>query len=301
MKEPARNWHKVKGVIMGKTYNMTFETLGDYLGFLKDNNSPWQPENRSTLRDKGDWSGGATLDEAFNMAEVSGWPEGTRNLSKELDGMKALNTVGTAPAIDYDVAGFMPDVPRAITGLPDCMINHGVSVAKVKPIIKMVVSSEAASNIKPQTIIWRGAAILSFVDSLEQNGYSVEIVMFNKSRGHSGTEIKSSVQIKRAGEPMELDRMAYCLTHPSFLRKLGFRYMEAFDTESEFRSGYGRPGGMTDKDKEELRGTIYFEKIEDNYSKPHQALKDVKETIEKALSGEPKPDETEDDESEGWL
>jgi hypothetical protein len=57
--------------------------------------------------------------------------------------------------------------------------------------------------------------------------------------------LDANVCVKRAGEPVDLDRLAYAVAHPAFFRRLGFRFMEL--------NGHSPSGcsvsTMSDKDK----------------------------------------------------
>jgi hypothetical protein len=91
--------------------------------------------------------------------------------------------------------------------------------------------------------------------------------------------------LKRAGTPLEIDRMAFWLVHSGNLRRLWFRHAEQLPIESDFSYGYGMARNMTQSEIREYghEGKIHFPKIDSNYSSDEAALDYVKTTIDRAL------------------
>jgi hypothetical protein len=85
----------------------------------------------------------------------------------------------------------------------------------------------------------RGVAVLAVVDAMEKQGRSCEVVAVESinSYGAKRGQWEIEVPIKRAGESADLDRMAFVLAHPSFLRRLIFCAQDILDLND---SGYGQ-------------------------------------------------------------
>lgn len=87
----------------------------------------------------------------------------------------------------------------------------------------------------------RGAAVLSLADTLERRGFSTELRIVGNSQA-GGQAFRYSIVYKRAGEPLDIDRAAFAIAHPSSMRRLAFAILEQHrELETNFRSGYGSP------------------------------------------------------------
>jgi hypothetical protein len=153
-----------------------------------------------------------------------------------------------------DVAGFAPDVPAFLTGSPDCMLARETEETEgAGKILKIVVQGVASFAISKMEIMRKGALIVALVDALESAGRSVELVVDFTSGDTAPNRTSASLTAKRAGEPVEIDRLAFVLAHPSMLRRFAFGVFEknaAFMTWAG--SGYGTCGHADD------RGDIYI-------------------------------------------
>lgn len=172
----------------------------------------------------GEWSG-ATRPAAFEMART-GWDKGRDNMVEAM--AEARPSIALPPAFTLDVGGAYPEPAAAAAGAPDCMINFDPVEARHKPIVRLGVNVWASCAYDPPEFTSYGAAVLSYIDAIEAGGYRVELTMLC----HCWTDRDQSdtytvfVPIKRAEEPMEIDRLTYCLTHVSMLRRLFFSHMQ---------------------------------------------------------------------------
>lgn len=140
-----------------------------------------------------------------------------------------------------DVVGYTPNVPNAIMGLPQSMINSKREPKKHKVVDILVNRSRSGGTSKSQ-IEYEGALILSFLDALERDGYRVNLYVgkinwlrsMHKVNGHI-------VPIKKATEPLNIKKTAFYLVHPSYLRRIGFRIDEVEEQiEDTTHDGYGQ-------------------------------------------------------------
>ena len=221
-----------------------------------------------------DWAGTHTYEQAVNLSRY-GWPEGRAKMFGELQNMKAIAKHGRLATWTHDVAGFLPDVPRAIVGMPDCMFNQGEDCHKVRPVLKIVANLGRHAGIESETINWHGAAILTWIDRLEACGYACEVTAVMFSRDGSGNEAEILVDLKQAGEVLDLDRMAFCLVNPAFHRRFKFGVLENIPELKTHRGGYGRSMELSEIDKRELEPTVYIYMTSDNYTDRAHALQNV--------------------------
>lgn len=203
-------------------------------------------------RKSGDWSGSASFTNSLKLAR-EGWKEGREHVEKlRANYATLLGSCVLKPIIENSVTGFAPDVGAFLCGSPESMFSRTfVETATPGKIIRFVFSLEAHANCTPQTYMNRGALILALADALENGGYSCEIIA--DSTANARGEIDAHViTLKKAGEPIEIDRMAFAMAHVSMLRRLIFACNE--QNPAFISNGYG---SSVDAPKES-QGDIYF-------------------------------------------
>lgn len=201
--------------------------------------------------------------EAMQLAEF-GWPEG-------LDRIKPMvarfdSRIGRAMKShqpEYDVVGECPDVGAFLAGEPEHMIRFEDKESD-RRIVKIVFNATCSSAVSKDVIMRRGATACALVDALESSGIRAEIEVIFSVVGGSTIEHVTKVMMKLADEPLNMDRMAFGLAHPSFLRRLLFRAIELEDAKAQRAIGYGY--GNCKDIPESGRGDIYFPSISGNYS-----------------------------------
>ncbi len=193
--------------------------------------------------------GSNSFDEATAIAR-NGWQQGRDKAAELADRITPESTARTfLPVPTWDVTGDFVDVGAYLTGEPECMVRDEIIEREQSgKIVAIAVNMGAPHFIAPEAIIRRGSALIALVDLLEQSGLSCEITVFSRSETVTAG-IQYSATLKRAGEAVELDRLAFWLAHPSALRRIIFRLRE---TERNWKalhatlnSDYGKSVEMT--------------------------------------------------------
>jgi hypothetical protein len=141
----------------------------------------------------------------------------------------------------------------ACAGDPMNMVNHGETVRAQRPVARFLISIASSASVSMETITTRGAAILSWIDALEAQEIRCEIVTHMGSGNHAYAT-NAYITVKRAQDPLEIDRLAYTLAHPSMARRHGIACMER--SPSVFQNMGRNYGSPTVADVE--RDQIYF-------------------------------------------
>lgn len=193
--------------------------------------------------------------EAMDLAR-NGWPEGLsmiENLTARLESVSG--SMVAKQVVQWDVAGDFADAGLFSAGVPECMGSfHEEIMPGAGKIVKILMNMSVSAGIQRETIMKRGAAVVALVDALESAGRSVEIEMAAKSRSTGGENFYTvTVPIKAAGEPVELDRMAFLLAHPSSFRRLMFACWEneTEEVRSEFHYHHNGSYSMPERHKDE--------------------------------------------------
>lgn len=193
---------------------------------------------------KGGWYGTPDFETAIEMALRSGWPEGRELLSECLVAIPPRPRI--FESVEFEVAGAFPNIPLYCAGDPACMVlDPGLSLRASKPIIRIDYNHWVVSSVTPKDMMLRGAAIVSLADSLERQGFSTELRIIGNSRAgfmKTGKVFRYNIVYKEAGQPLDIDRAAFAIAHPSSMRRLAFAIMEQHpDLEEDFSGSYGYP------------------------------------------------------------
>lgn len=190
---------------------------------------PSQQDSSSSRTSKnGDWAGTKTFGEAVELAK-RGWAEGAAKalaLRGSIDAAVREIVAARQAQYSWDVTGDSIDVGKYLTGEPECCITQtpdGDSVSS--KVVKLCANLAASGSVSVKSLYARGAVILSAIDILESLGHRVELWIAHASRGSKGI-IQQFAMVKPASQPLEADRVAYCLCHAACLRRLAFSNME---------------------------------------------------------------------------
>jgi hypothetical protein len=206
------------------------------------------------------WTG--TAGPAANIALMThGWPEGTRRIVEGVNALQAAQD-DTSPQWAMDAAGAFPDVGAYLAGEIEYMHNPDME-QPAPPILRLCLPGMYHSGIHLWQIENFGIALLTLIDSLERDGRQIELVWQSSllctkpSRKGSKKRVLAGlppccveVTLKRAGEHMDLDRMAYAIAHPSMLRRSSFAVMEQFFEFAALGDTFGTPTDYPEEAKD---------------------------------------------------
>lgn len=187
--------------------------------------------------------GEATYEHAERLAR-EGWASGLERVNSISE---ALGTVVgqyiKKVEFHYDVAGSTVDVGRYLSGEPECMMEFHEEVRRSNSgrIVNVTVDIGMAGVIGSDVIFNRGAAVVALVDALETAGLVAEINLAI-SNGYKYTHPGQKpfyflVPLKKAGEALEMDRLAYALCHKAMYRRHIFCWQESQTNEIRKQMG----------------------------------------------------------------
>jgi hypothetical protein len=224
---------------MSKPYYRThFESLG---GFLKASQQPSISRANSSKREgrgEEEFSGTRNFDQAIRLAE-KGWPEGRAKLMTAM--AAAQSTPSFTPSIVMDVAGAYPIAALAAAGDPCSMVDLAPVEDRVRPVVRLMIQRAGSSAYDVNEFMSYGAAVMSYVEGLEVAGFRCEITLCFASDLKSDGDQCTTVLVKRAEEPIELDRVAFVMVHPAMFRRICFAVFETIPGLSQVleNNGYG--------------------------------------------------------------
>lgn len=197
------------------------------------------------------WAGGS-LDEARSWA-TEGWIDGGTK-AREAAERIAVARPEVMRGKRYSVAGALPNIPRYLTGNPAHMELPAPKKQHGK-VITLIASPFISCTIDPERLLAQAIAACAIVDALETAGYRCEVIA--RSMSTSETCVADvSVVAKRAGEALNVARMAFTIGHPSAIRRLWFGYLAGNDAFKDLGTGLGTPLATDESEAAEMNAFV---------------------------------------------
>lgn len=132
--------------------------------------------------------------------------------------------------------GFVPNVPRFLSGRPDNMYNVKAQTYKSTKVLNLVYFVGASWQIKADDLAKAGAKLLRVIATLEGKGFRINLhVSYLFLTEDRKNKLSLFVKIKDSGKPLNLAKVAYPIAHPSFFR---FHLWKWADTQVVASNGY---------------------------------------------------------------
>lgn len=237
-----------------------FDTWGDYLDYCEHaprDDRRLSPDNPSTGEGsyQRKFSGVSSFKEAMNLA-LTGWEEGANRSKKLADPLfDRVSSLIEKPEIVYDVTGMQIDIGRYMDNEPECWqrYEYKIDQGDGTRIIKMFYNVSASAGITKEVIEAKGAVASVMIELLEYAGNRVELYVGDAGVG-GNYKFENYVLLKKADQPLDMPRIAFAVSHPAMLRRLGFACIERIPLEwwNSFQYGYGHPEEMTQKDEYDI-------------------------------------------------
>lgn len=213
-----------------------FDSICEYASYV-DSNLPQESDTRTygDNRNKGQGSSWSwqSWDDAMKSAQ-NGNREYVQNLFDRLEIMEG-SVMGNAFEEIRDVAGEYFDVGDVLSGEPECF--RRMEAREVKPVIPVYVNFTQSVSASADDIMNRGTAIVAMCDTLEKEGYRVELNIIcavryidilggNKTiEENVGKSHRILFKVDMSNDPLDMDGISFALINPSFFRRLFFGLM----------------------------------------------------------------------------
>ena len=199
-----------------------------------------------------EFSGCKTFDDAMQLART-GWPDGLELMMKMRQDLGVVfGSMVKRARMRNDWTGGTVSVQRWLNNKPKIfrrrVTQFEVGTGRVLDLNVDVSGSMFNDKTK---LMRRGASILLLIDALESAGISCQLMVHDRTGGDVGDfSYCVRVPIKKAGEQLDMDLLAFVLVHPARLRRLYFAMLGGEDDEfcvgggfvmQDRDGGYGRP------------------------------------------------------------
>jgi hypothetical protein len=185
--------------------------------------------SRSTQVDS--WTGDLSWEDAVSLAK-SGWTEGAeriRNLLTPLYNQLAQESF--LPQIVNDIEGDSIDIGAFLSGEPEAFLRWEDSEilnpnAKNNRHVRIGYNISASGGFSAHDLFVRGAYVCALVDMLESHGRRVDVDLYDGTKKLE-RKLFVKIQLKRAEDPLDLEKLAFALCNPATLRRLLFSKEES--------------------------------------------------------------------------
>lgn len=217
----------------------------------------WYMQHAETQQDESDilgaslsrydtgWYGTADMDEAIELARF-GWEEGRRQLLRQVGRVAIDRLVGRRLAVDPAPSynGDEVDVDNFLAGRPDHMVEYPLRYDAGGKQATVLMNCSMAAHVSAERIMRRGAAVLAAIEALRAEGYSLGLTMTEASRDDwAHTTVEYHIPVVHPGGFLDMDAAAFCVAHPSFLRRLIFALNEHEPAKLRRAMGFHVGGG----------------------------------------------------------
>ena len=198
-------------------------------------------------RDMDSWFGVKSYDEALELLR-----NGYQSTVDAMGGVFKASRNGVAKRITFqnEIQGFAPVVPLALKGVPNCMVNMTMKPIKAK-VIDVCYDMTAGCSVKSSDIIKAGQVLLGTIVELEKQGYRFNIYAVQSYSDEVSCDMLA-VKVKSSGQPLDLRRISFPLTHTAWFRVIGVDWYSKVPG-GKYRSGYGHALGYEINNNAELQ------------------------------------------------
>ena len=226
----------------------TFDNISELDKFLKDPKN-YKPGRENSSQSGNQWFTGTDnyeqAEELLKYGDVETF-KFIKEKQRELKIDKIIGNVINKPKTFNNIVGYQPNVPLYLNRVPTNMIDSKKIKTDFK-IINIYLDVCASARVEADEIRNAGTIYATVLDMLEKSGYRTNLYIGDVSE-LGNEKVMYALKIKTDREPLNLEKMAFPIAHPSMLRRIGFKYMEVCDSNQDFTySGYGRP--YTDENK----------------------------------------------------
>lgn len=244
-----RRNEKVKGE--RKTVTYEFNSIGEFDNYLEhtSNNEVFKDDNRCQSKlGTNDFTKTYSYEQARDYL-LHGHSASAKRISESIKMTNNLNIEKAFKDMNVlDVVGYQPIVPLYLMGVPNNMINKKKVMVKQK-VVTINKCITYASVCSTEKILEESIKALSIVKKIEETGVRCNLnVIFIAETKDKQFALAAKIRIKSANERLNLVKTAFPLTHPSFLRRCCFKFVEkCIDTPKEFIGSYGRASVVANK------------------------------------------------------
>ena len=223
-----------------KAVNITFNSLHEMSDWIErtprtERGEQYERSTEESAKYR-KFAGTDSFAEADNLLKF-GDDENAKKIQAAHANVKATPGVSERNRLYNSPCGFLPIVPRVLAGVPENMLNIRKEEYRSTKVINVIYNTAVDYRVSAKEIIKTSASVASAINTLEKNGYRVNLYAANFTDMRD-EPVSIMVKIKDAGQYFDGLRVAYPLVNPSFLRRHIFAVLERMP-EIHLTGSYG--------------------------------------------------------------
>lgn len=223
-----------KTVFGQHTTGMEFRSISEFINYIETHENTKKIGNESTTGSY-DFTGTHSYKEAMELLQ-GGWTEEAKKLTQIMNTeVKTMQPQMQRKQV-RSVAGGHALVAAYLNGAPNNMVMTKMEPKKQK-VITVTKAIGYLAHVSKETIRSEAIKALKVVMKLEAQGYRVNMNVMSVSEDYSNA-IYCKVRVKNAGEKLNISKVAFPMCHPSFFRRMVFKFREVFPNNRLWKS-YG--------------------------------------------------------------
>jgi hypothetical protein len=141
--------------------------------------------------------------------------------------------------------GIEVDLDGYIQGEPDCLLRPYEVTLPGCESVRIVLNACVSWNVEPAVLQAKGAAVVALANALEQAGvgWRSSVAAAIDAKDGSCLHLETYFPVKREGEPLQLDQLAFAVASGDLFRRLVFAAWETLPVLLRTRSGIYRNAG----------------------------------------------------------
>ena len=156
-----------------------------------------------------------------------------------------------------DVAGFTPNVPLYLQGVPTCMINKKKSINN--KILTFVYQLSVPAGVNQKDIMKTTTQLMKNIIQLEKDGYRCNLYIMNyNDNGHG---FGYMIKVKTDRETLNIKKLCFPLVSSSMLRRIDFRVKERL-FKDWIGGGYGHGHNSESEIRQFINDTLHLQHYE---------------------------------------
>lgn len=193
------------------------------------------------------FSGVKNWGEAVQLARC-GWPDGLSLMMKMKQDLGVVfGSMVKRARMKNDWTGGTVSVQRWLNNKPK-IFRRRVTQFEVGTgrVLDIHVDVSASAWNSKEKLMRRGASILLLIDSLESSGISCQVMVQERVTDCTFDDVPKEISycvrvpIKKAGEQLDMDLLAFAVVHPATLRRLFFAMLAGEDDDFGVKGGFYR-------------------------------------------------------------
>lgn len=224
--------------IDGRLYILeTFDSFNEILSVC--NKREVKPSVRGNditrKKTKSGFMGASSYEEAVRMLKY-GYDEDVEKANSRIKNLSKARTV-TKTSFRNDIVGFAPNVPNAIIGVPQSMINN-VRIPKKNKVITIMVDMAVSSGTSKSAVFEYGMKVVQKIMQLEESGFRVRLEYLKCFNDCYDQHVAMSTVIKNENQPLDVKRILFPITHIAMQRFISWDWYDRLP-DVQFDGGRG--------------------------------------------------------------